>query len=624
MSKDLFNRDVPRGVTTTGVIHGLTSGIIDLNGIKYQWAYNLWSQMLKNTWFPTEVDLTRDVSQYKLMLQSEKFLYDRILAQLIFMDGLQTNNSTDNVNPWITAPEINMCIVRQGMEEALHCYVEGTEVLTSKGFVDFKDINESTLFANYYANGDILFSKASEIIVGDYSGAVVNLTGQNMDISVTPNHRVLFRNHEGISKVVFANDLQINYSDAFYTSGMAAAKGDDYLSPLERALLLIAVNGEAISTGFKMECFESKSVSKIISEAGLKFDQIDNVLIIESTDDGLLSWVDLSEKSFSWCRNFIMTYEHFRINTKVKKSIEDELKINNILQSVVSLAGMNPNAINNGFFESAKKYGYYEVGSGIKKSISEYTGKIYSVTVPSSFLIVRRNGKSCVSGNSQSYAVMVDTISTNTSEIYEMWRKDEHLFSKNEHILDTYSKYKEIVETDDEAKIYMLTANISLESIYFYSGFAGMYSLARAGKMNGSAQMIRFIQRDEATHVTLYTNTYKTIKKEFPNLFTKEVIANIRAMLKKAAEMEISWGKYITKDGVFGLSPQIIEMFVKYLTNTIADRMGLDPIYEGVQIGVKNNPIPWFDEFSKINDQKTNFFEGTVSSYSKGSLSLDF
>ncbi len=60
------------------------------------------------------------------------------------MDSLQTNNLIDNINPFITSPEINLILVRQAFEEALHCYVEGTEVLTSKGFIDFRDVKEDT------------------------------------------------------------------------------------------------------------------------------------------------------------------------------------------------------------------------------------------------------------------------------------------------------------------------------------------------------------------------------------------------------------------------------------------------------------------------------------------------
>jgi ribonucleoside-diphosphate reductase beta chain len=345
MSKKLFDQHCPVGQTTTGIIHGKTSGVINLNGIKYQWAYNLWEQMLNNTWFAKEVDLTKDATQYLKLIPSEKRMYDKVLAQLIFMDGVQTNNSVDNVNEWITAPEVNMCIVRQAMEEALH---------------------------------------------------------------------------------------------------------------------------------------------------------------------------------------------------------------------------------------------------------------------------------------SQSYAVMVDSLSANTEEIYEMWRRDEKLFAKNKHILDVYEKYGAIAESDDEAKVYMIVANQCLEGIYFYSGFAAMYSLARSGKMIGSSQMIKFIQRDEKTHLALFKNIFNTMRREFPDLFTDKVLANVKAMFEEAVRMEIEWGKYITQEGILGLSPALIEKFVKYLANQRMADLKLPLLYPEIGTSTADNPLPWFDSFSAFNDQKTNFFEGNVSNYSKGSLEMDF
>jgi len=341
MAKNLMSLDCPVGITTTGVLHGKTSGVIQLNALKYHWAYNLWEVMLNNTWFPKEVDITSDINKYKTLAPSEKNMYDKVLAQLMFMDGLQTNNTVDNVNPWVTAPEINMILVRQSFEEALH---------------------------------------------------------------------------------------------------------------------------------------------------------------------------------------------------------------------------------------------------------------------------------------SQSYAVMVDSISPNSLEIYELWRKDNDLFNKNSHIFNIYQRYASQCANSDEAFIYMLVANLCLEGIYFYSGFAAMYSLARSGKMLGSAQMIRFIQRDEVTHLLLFTNLFNTVKKEFPEIFTEEVIKNIYGIFEEASKLEISWGKVLTKDGILGLNETIIEDFVKYLANDRLKAIQFDPLFKNQP---KESPIPWFNDFSKIKNIKTNFFEGNNVAYSKGSLDLD-
>ena len=118
--KKIYNPQSTEDVNQRSIFGGNPTGIFELNNIKYQWAYNLWEVMLNNTWFPKEVDMTRDVIDYKNLTDTEKTAYDKALAQLIFMDSLQTNNLIDNVNPYVTAPEINLILVRQAYEEALH------------------------------------------------------------------------------------------------------------------------------------------------------------------------------------------------------------------------------------------------------------------------------------------------------------------------------------------------------------------------------------------------------------------------------------------------------------------------------------------------------------------------
>ncbi len=335
--KKIYNPSSREDVNHRKIFGGNPTGIFELNNIKYQWAYNLWDMMLNNTWFPKEVDMTQDVRDYKLLTDQEKTSYDKALSQLIFMDSLQTNNLIDNVNPFITAPEINLILVRQAYEEALH---------------------------------------------------------------------------------------------------------------------------------------------------------------------------------------------------------------------------------------------------------------------------------------SQSYAVMVDSISSNTDEIYEMWRNDLELKHKNDYIASVYEKLAD--DPTDEQIVKAMFANQILEGLYFYSGFTFFYTLARSGKMLGSAQMIRLIQRDEVTHLLLFQNMINSTKRERPELFTKKLIDEVYYMFEEATKLEISWGQYITNGQILGLTNDIIEEYIKYLTNNRLKAVGMKPLYENVK-----NPIKWVDSFSKFNEQKTNFFEGNVANYSKGSLTFD-
>ncbi|BAJ56395.1 ribonucleotide-diphosphate reductase subunit beta [Helicobacter pylori] len=334
--KKIYNPNSTESVNERKIFGGNPTSMFDLNKIKYQWADHLWKTMLANTWFAEEVSMNDDKRDYLKLSTEEKIGYDRALAQLIFMDSLQTNNLIDNVNPFITSPEINLCLVRQAYEEALH---------------------------------------------------------------------------------------------------------------------------------------------------------------------------------------------------------------------------------------------------------------------------------------SHAYAVMVESISANTEEIYDMWRNDMQLKSKNDYIAQVYM---ELAKNPTEENILKaLFANQILEGIYFYSGFSYFYTLARSGKMLGSAQMIRFIQRDEVTHLILFQNMINALRNERADLFTPQLINEVIGMFKKAVEIEASWGDYITQGKILGLTSSLIEQYIQFLADSRLSKVGIAKVY-GVQ-----HPIKWVESFSSFNEQRSNFFEARVSNYAKGSVSFD-
>jgi ribonucleoside-diphosphate reductase beta chain len=217
--------------------------------------------------------------------------------------------------------------------------------------------------------------------------------------------------------------------------------------------------------------------------------------------------------------------------------------------------------------------------------------------------------------HSKSYAVMVESISDNTDEIYDMWKTDAKLKEKNDYIAAVYKNLAG--DITDEKIVLAMFANQILEGLYFYAGFAAMYALGKSGKMLGSSQMIRFIQRDEVTHLLLFQNMINSTRKERPDLFTPDLEEKVRAMFKKAVELEASWGAYVTQGQILGFTDAIIEQYIQYLADRRLEAVGYKPMYN-----VKH-PIPWVDGYASFNDQRTNFFEGNVVNYSKGSIDFD-
>lgn len=218
--------------------------------------------------------------------------------------------------------------------------------------------------------------------------------------------------------------------------------------------------------------------------------------------------------------------------------------------------------------------------------------------------------------HSQSYAVMVETISANTDEIYDMWRVDMQLKSKNDYIANVYL---DLAKNPTERNIVKaMFANQILEGIYFYSGFAFFYALASSGKMLGSSQMIRFIQRDEVTHLVVFQNMIKTLKKERPDLFNKDLEEEVVEMFRRAVDIESAWGEYITQGQILGLTTEVIRQYIEYLADTRLSKVGMSKLYN------VEHPIKWVEQYANFNQQKTNFFEAKVTNYAKGSLIDDF
>jgi ribonucleoside-diphosphate reductase beta chain len=196
-------------------------------------------------------------------------------------------------------------------------------------------------------------------------------------------------------------------------------------------------------------------------------------------------------------------------------------------------------------------------------------------------------------------------------EIYNYWREDDRLLERNRVVAELYNDF--IRNPSEENFIKAVIGNYILESLYFYSGFAFFYTLGRQGKMTNTVQQIKYINRDELTHVTLFRNIILTLQKENPELFSPEINSWIREYFKYAADQEIKWGQYVTQDQILGITNELIDRYIKYLANLRITQIGFDPLYPEIT----ENPMKWIDDFRKINNTKTDFFQRKPQTYSK-------
>ena len=223
--------------------------------------------------------------------------------------------------------------------------------------------------------------------------------------------------------------------------------------------------------------------------------------------------------------------------------------------------------------------------------------------------------------HSQSYGYILDTICSpeeRTNILYQ-WKDDEFLLARNKFIGDLYNEFYN--ERSEFNLVKTAVANYILEGIYFYSGFMFFYSLGRIGKMPGTVQEIRYINRDENTHLWLFRSILLELKKEEPHIFTDENIALFRDMIRQGVEEEMKWARYAIGDNIQGLSMNMIEDYLKYLGNLRCKGLGFEAIYDGYD--KEPESMSWVSEYSDPNAIKTDFFEAKVSAYAKSTVIED-
>jgi len=196
-------------------------------------------------------------------------------------------------------------------------------------------------------------------------------------------------------------------------------------------------------------------------------------------------------------------------------------------------------------------------------------------------------------------------------QIFEDARTNPTIIARNERIMRAYDDF---IENPTEEKLAgVIVYSLILEGIFFYSGFAFFYNLARQQKMNATAQIISFINRDELVHGKFMSELLRAILGENPHLNTPEFNDFVKNEFQHAVESEIAWSNEVL-DGVFGIDLDEMHTYIQYRANKMLKMLGLDPLYPDAH----ENVMPWIKAFvDNFDETKTDFFEARNRSYEK-------
>ena len=171
----------------------------------------------------------------------------------------------------------------------------------------------------------------------------------------------------------------------------------------------------------------------------------------------------------------------------------------------------------------------------------------------------------------------------------------------------------EEVRSEEEQRTFLLNLiclAACIEGLFFFAAFAYVYFLRSKGLLNGRAAGTNWVFRDESCHMNFAFEVVNTARQQQPELWTPELMEDIRKMLQEAVECEMKFAEDVLGGGVNGMSLKDTREYLQFVADQRLMQLGLEPIYRS------KNPF----DFMALQDvqELTNFFEKTVTSYQVG------
>lgn len=215
------------------------------------------------------------------------------------------------------------------------------------------------------------------------------------------------------------------------------------------------------------------------------------------------------------------------------------------------------------------------------------------------------------------YQYCIESLGMDQTFVFNMYRKVPSMTLKSAWcIKHTFASDRHDYDNDDDFDKAMIKNMVSqyvvMEGIFFYCGFASVLSMCRRNKMTGIGEQFQYILRDESMHLNFGVDTINQIRIENPELFTPELMADIKQMIISGTLLEIAYAYDTAPRGILGYNAASMETYLKYIADRRLEQLGLPPFFK-----VKENPFQWMSEMMDLRKEK-NFFETRVTDYQTG------
>ncbi len=387
----------------------------------------------------------------------QAFLRDLIAFYVIFegmwfYTGFAQILSLGRRNKMIGIAEMYQYILRD------ECVTGDTEVLTPRGWMPVTEVSYATPLAQW-DEGHISFVHPVALSKTQVTETYWFHNQQgHVDQRVSANHRILYRSRHGNLVVKSAKDATPS-NGFFLNAGTKMGGTRQSLTSYEKFLIALQADGTLPSDRYTGKLSGIRPVTFMLSKTR-KQERLEKLLqdldfdYAMSSDSlgrrtyrvkvpltcrltkNLEDWIDLEDVTLAWCQEFIAEVVQWDGHVKpysVDSLVYCSTNKRNIdaVQSIAVLCGYRTHI---GHQTDDRKESYQDSyrlsilrqsdrtkGLAVKKELVPGDTVVYGIQVPSSFLLVRRNGAVSVTGNSVHLNFGIDVINQIKIENPHLW-----------------------------------------------------------------------------------------------------------------------------------------------------------------------------------------------------------
>nr|DAX71643.1 MAG TPA: Ribonucleotide reductase, small chain [Caudoviricetes sp.] len=495
--------------------------------------------MQKSYWVHSEVNFDPDIQDFKSYLYP--YEQEAIKRALLGIAQVEVSVKTfwGDLYDIFPKPEFN-CL---GMSFG-ECHIEGTEIMTERGFIDFRDLKMTDKVATFDEDRKITFVKSDNIIKKYYKGEMYSFDNTFIRAVVTPNHRfATYTGKDNIYRHIEASNIDYKRKNIRIPVSGIFKDSASVLTPTDRlkiAIELFARKKDKRNINFKDYYPYKIRIKDTDTYAKNKIEEIfkdlPHIQVRRSIDsygyatyDFQLNKFEGNARKFDWVMedtrrfdrkfaySFINELTSYNIRTGYYTSTKKEQA--DIIQFLSAVAGYrtilstveDKREDKNGhkryvIYINKKDFCTFQT---LQPTKINYEGNVYCATVKSTGnLITRYKDKILFSGNSE----------TRHSEAYsrllEVLGYEEEfaklleipIFQKREEIIRNKLKKTE----NSIEKILFFT--LIIENASLFSQFATILSMTKfKGRLKSTANMIAWTSIDENC-LDLETTKILTVK----------------------------------------------------------------------------------------------------------------